>query len=146
MWNETTEKRLKIWLEFRDKINSLPLDLALKETAHLWSYAPFVNYHLDSDDISQWPDPWQLLHENEYCNLSIALGMFYTVCLSNHQIDSCKLQVISDSKGDYFNIVVVNNQYVLNYNFDEIVNISAIANSKIRNEYSSTDLKIDNYK
>lgn len=66
---------------------------------------------------------------------------------NKHNTNSFSLQIRTDeSKGSEFNIVVVNNQYVLNYIFDEVVNIDDLkSNSIIRYEYSNDDLGIDNY-
>ena len=84
MWNHTPTERLHEWKEFRNKISLASVDEAVQETSHLWSYAPYVAHYLDSIELSEWPDPWMLIHENYYCDLAKSLGMLYTLYLSHH--------------------------------------------------------------
>ena len=79
MFQLKTEDRLRAWREFRYSIGRLPLDQALQQTVELWSRAPFIPYHLDAKDRMSWPDPWQLVDENIYCDLAKALGIMYTM-------------------------------------------------------------------
>ena len=107
MWNLKPDERLHEWKEFREKIGNLTVDEAIRETIHLWSYAPFVNHYLDGLAIEEWPDPWTLLHENYYCDLAKTLGMLYTLYLSTHygkDIAQLEIQVYKNpTNGDVFN-------------------------------------------
>ena len=82
MWTLTPQERMRFWLDFRKSISEIPIADAIEKTNHLWSYAPFLRYYLTTDDISKWPTPWELIYENEYCDLARALGIVYTLWLS----------------------------------------------------------------
>jgi hypothetical protein len=146
MWYIKTDQRLRDWYEFRQKISSLPLDKACLATAKLWGTAPFVNYYLDPAKPETWPDPWMLLDENYYCDISIALGMFYTLALSEHNAE-LDLNILFDpKKKEQINIVVVNSEYVLNYYPGEIVNTSTHQlQFQVRYSYNTSDLQIASY-
>jgi len=151
MWNQKPEERLHEWKEFREKIGQLDLPQALRETSQLWSYAPYVTHYLDSIDITKWPDPWTLLHENYYCDLAKCLGMLYTLYLSNHfnkDIDTLEIRIYKDLKNrDIVNTVWVNNgKYILNLIFNEIVNKTHIDEKYVLQScYSTQDLALDLY-
>ena len=151
MWNNKPEERLHEWKEFREKIGQDNIDSALKETSHLWSYAPYVAHYLDSVDLDKWPDPWTLLHENHYCDLAKCLGMLYTLYLSSHfgkEIENLEIRVYKNPiNQDVFNTVWVNNgKYILNFIFNEIVNKTQIDKKFVlQSRYSIEDLALDLY-
>jgi hypothetical protein len=87
-----------------------------------------------------------LLDENYYCDISIALGMFYTLALSEHNAE-LDLNILFDpKKKEQINIVVVNSEYVLNYYPGEIVNTSTHQlQFQVRYSYNTSDLQIASY-
>lgn len=150
MWDLRPEERLREWKSFRLAINKMNLEQALEKTSHLWSYAPYVSHYLSPDLPQEWPDPWTLIHENYYCDLAKALGMFYTVYLCDHykQIKHLKLQVYKNPTNlDMHYIVSINQgKYILNLVFDTIVNKSSIAKDlELKYQYTVDDLKLDLY-
>ena len=151
MWNLTPTERLHEWKEFRSKIGLVSVEEALQETCHLWSYAPYVAHYLDSLEISKWPDPWMLLHENYYCDLAKSLGMLYTLYLSHHygnEITDLELRVYKNPiNQDVYNTVWINQgKYILNFNFDTVVNKTQLQENLIlKNSYSVQDLQLDVY-
>lgn len=148
MWNLFPHERLRFWQQFRQEISILPLCEALKETEHLWSYAPFVKNYLTTDDLTNWPDPWELLYENTYCGLAKALGIMYTVWLSDHNTDS-ELRIYRDqsTKENYNLVWFENGKYVLNYLHDQVVNKKQInKNLELVRIISSQELNLDRLK
>ena len=125
MWTQLPSERLRSWHDFRKEINDLDLTSAIEKTNHLWCYAPFVNHYLTTDQIADWPGPWELLYENYYCDLAKALGMLYTLYLSDHKDDlemEIRIYINPDTKQTY-NLVWINQgKYVLNLEYDEVVN------------------------
>ena len=148
MWDLRSDARLSKWREFRQSLNNLPLYESLQKVSTLWSFAPFVNTYLDPRDTTDWPDPWELLHENHYCDLAKCLGMFYTIALSKHGQD-CKLALSVlkyKKKKEYINIVSVNNTHVLNYEFNSIVNRQTVSKSfQYVYNYTEDELNIASY-
>lgn len=151
MWNYKPDERLHEWKVFREKIGQQNIDSALKETSHLWSYAPYVAHYLDSIDLEQWPDPWTLLHENYYCDLAKCLGMLYTLYLSSHfgkDIENLEIRVYKNpTNQDIVNTVWVNEgKYILNFIFNEIVNKTQLDEKFVLQScYSIKDLALDLY-
>jgi len=151
MWNLKPTERLHEWKAFRNQISDLPLDQAITETAHLWSYAPYVTHYLAAESNSEWPDPWTLLHENYYCDLAKTLGMFYTLALCSHRgkaIADLEIRVYKNIKTqDIVNTVWVNQgKYILNFTFDTIVNKTQIdENFILKYQYTEHDLQLDTY-
>ena len=125
MWTLTPSERLRSWHDFRKEINDLDLISAIQKTNHLWCYAPFVNHYLTTDQIAEWPGPWELLYENYYCDLAKALGMLYTLYLSDHK-DALDMEIriyINPDTKQIYNLVWINRgKYVLNLEYDEVVN------------------------
>jgi hypothetical protein len=146
MWYSKTNQRLRDWYEFRQDLGNKSLTEALTATAKLWGTAPFVNYSLDPGKPQTWPSPWELLDDNYYCDISLALGMFYTLALSDHSTD-LKLDILYDpEKKEQINIVVVNSEYVLNYYPSEVVNKSTHQlHFQVRYSYNTSDLQIASY-
>ena len=57
--------------------------------------APIAKFTLDPWSQNTWPEPWQLVEENLYCEFSIVLGMCFSLQLtdrfsgSNFEIHIC---------------------------------------------------------
>lgn len=137
--------RLRLWQEFRHKISQQPLEQAVVATSHLWSFAPYQKYYLTSDQIKNWPNPWELIYDNYYCNLAIALGMLYTLYLSDHRPQICiKIYIDSESKEQYNLVFVEQGKYVLNMEHDTVLNKTQIENKlKLKKTISIIDLELE---
>lgn len=145
MWNLRSDQRLNEWKRFRTSLNDLDLSSAVSATAHLWSYAPFVGHYLDPAKPEDWPDPWQLLDENYYCDLAKALGMLYTISLSKHgENTDLELQIVTDKNNNYSHLVYIDQgKYVINYWHDEVVNNTQVDNElQLRYSYTAAELKV----
>ena len=148
MWNLLPSERLRCWHDFRNSINKENFEEAIKQTSHLWSYAPYVNHYLTTDQIDNWPGPWELVYENYYCDLAKALGMLYTIYLSSHQCE-LEIRIYNDpSTKEQYNLVYIDKgKYVLNYVYDEVVNKTQVAdNLRLVKKLSTTDLKLEKIK
>jgi hypothetical protein len=123
MWNQLPSERLRSWHNFRKDLDKQSLEQALQDVQHLWSYAPYVAHYLTTDQLAAWPNPWELMYENYYCDLAKALGIVYTLYLTGHRPEM-EIQVYSDpSTKEQYNLVFVEQgKYVLNLIHDEVVN------------------------
>lgn len=137
--------RLRLWQDFRKKISAMSLDDAVRETEHLWSYAPYQKHYLSIDDIQNWPNPWELLFENYYCNLAIALGIVYTMYLSEHCVDmDIRIYVDTSTKEQYNLVFIEQGKYVLNLEHDTVLNNNDINKQlKLKKIISTKDLGLD---
>ncbi len=123
MWNLLPSERLRCWQDFRKSISQKSFEEALKDTQHLWSYAPYVAHYLTTDRIKEWPGPWELVYENYYCDLAKALGIVYTLYLSDH-CPEMEIRIYNEpSTKEQYNLVwIAKGKYVLNLVHDEVVN------------------------
>jgi len=77
-------------------------------------------YHLHWDDQDTWPDPWELLSDNLYCDVARGLGILYTISLLEHP-DLTDAELVLTDEGH--NLVLVNKRkYILNWDAENIVN------------------------
>lgn len=113
-------ERLRSWRELRIKIESLTLDQKCIEIDRWWQQAPLINHYLHWTDTKNWPDPWTLLSENNYCTLTRALGICYTLLMSN--ISDIELVQATDCQCEEHNLVLVDNaKYILNFWPDSVI-------------------------
>jgi len=144
MWfDESPDDRILSWRLWRDELEKNSLDEVVGIIAKDWSKVPVVMHYLAPDQISNWPNPWQLITDNLYCDLSIALGMYYSLALLDHpKITDLRLQVYKVPEG-WLNLSSINQgKYVLNYNHGKVVNNSQlnISQKNLRFEYLNIDL------
>jgi len=76
------EERLAMWHDFRNSIDSS--ENPIQDTLEYYNTAPRVSINTDPWDNATWPDPWELVYENQYCRFCILLGICYTLQLSTH--------------------------------------------------------------
>ena len=120
MWPATFEQQLLDWNQLREQNSDVELETLLTNVNNWWWRAPMINHHLHWDNHQQWPDPWQLLADNQWCDLARALGIVYTV-LMIHPDKASSIDLIQTDKHD--NLVSINNfKYILNWAPGEILN------------------------
>lgn len=114
----------------------MDIDRCLKAINDWWFRAPIVNHHLHRDDVPNWPDPWQLLDDNLYCDLARALGIVYTLMsIGRHDISDIKIIYTEND-----NLVQVNQGlYILNWAPGEMLN-NLSKEFKVRKTISSQQL------
>ena len=123
MWPRSYQDRLVAWVELRHLCQNLDLEPALVAVNDWWQKTPWRPYYLHWDDHANWPDPWQLLADNVYCDLARAVGIVYTLhLLKRNDITELGLIQTDDS-----NLVQVNlGKYILNWNAGHLLNIESI--------------------
>jgi hypothetical protein len=114
IFQSTYEARLQDWFQLRTSVTSLPIEQQCITIDEWWQDAPLVTHHLHPQDIDNWPDPWELLSENTYCEVARALGMCYTL----HLIGITDIELVlarNDTAEDVVLVLVDNAKYILNY-------------------------------
>lgn len=150
MWKLPASTRLSKWQDFRHSIDDLPLETALEKVSDLWSSTPCMPYYLDHTNIGNWPDPWELITENYYCDIARCLGIVYTIYFSRHRDEiepEVRVYQDADSRHLYTVVWLNDGKYILNYSDGEIVNTRQIEEKQLKllHQYSSIDLKLDQY-
>ena len=131
IWPATFAARLESWNLLRDRCQTLPIESALNEINSWWFQAPWTPYYLHWDDQPTWPDPWQLLSDNVYCDLARGLGIVYTISMLG-RADMADTTLILTEDGSNL-VQVAKEKYILNWNLEEIVN--TFTKVKIKKQY-----------
>ena len=120
MWYPDFADRLESWAGLRTTVQSQSLEQALLTINQWWVKTPWQAYYLHWDDQPMWPDPWQLLEDNVFCEVARGLGILYTISMIDHpEIASADLVTTVDG----YNLVQINKGiYILNWERDSIVN------------------------
>ena len=122
-WPATFEARLDSWNQLRTQVAGQPVESALETINSWWFQSPWTAYHLHWDDQNSWPDPWQLLSDNMYCEVARGLGILYTItCLNRGDMDSAELVLTNDDR----NLVLLDkSKYILNWDQTVVLNTSS---------------------
>jgi diadenosine tetraphosphatase ApaH/serine/threonine PP2A family protein phosphatase len=114
IFQSTYEARLQDWFQLRTSVTSLPIEQQCVTIDEWWQQCPLVTHHLHPQDIDNWPDPWELLSENTYCEVARALGMCYTLHLIG--VNDIELVLARNNTAEDIVLVLVDNaKYILNY-------------------------------
>jgi len=131
MWPKTFGDRLATWNLLRDQCQNLSAESALRQINTWWFGAPWRPYYLHWDDAKTWPDPWQLLSDDIYCELARGLGILYTISLLERS-DLQPAHLVLTETGH--NLVLVRqSKYILNWEANSILNTNQ--EIKIQRQY-----------
>ena len=136
MWYKDFADRLESWADLRTQNRELPLEEALQNINDYWQESPWQPYYLHWDDQPNWPDPWQLLSDNVYCDLARGLGILYTISLLDRTDMADATLVLTE---DGTNLVqVAKEKYILNWKAEDIVN--TFTKVKIKRQYQKKQI------
>ena len=149
MWKSEVSERLVHWRAFRIEIGGMPLPKAIQATAQLWQNCPHKSHYLTPEDPESWPNAWDLITENYYCDLAKCLGIVYTLYLSDHKASiEFEIRIYYDTESRVtYNLAWLNQgKYVLNFLDDEIVNNTSIDKKhKLLYRWTANDLNLEKY-
>lgn len=126
MFDRHGTDRIAAWKEFRDNLETS--DHPLEEVAELWSHAPFVSSYLDPKNPANWPDPWHLILDLRLDDLAIALGMLYTIKLTQRFMNTkCEIHMsMLPNNNEPSYMLIVDDTHVLNLEYKDVVSIDKI--------------------
>lgn len=107
--------RLAHWKTFRKDLVNQTLPAQISAVAEYWSKAPLGVCAYDMDTAEDWPNPWELIHNNQWCRSSIAIGMENTLRLAGIANERLTLQLITDDLYQALLVLIIDDTYVLNY-------------------------------
>ena len=137
MWPRSYQDRLQSWVSLRNRCQVLEIDQSLLQINQWWFLTPWTPYYLHWDDRKNWPDPWQLLADNVFCDLARALGIAYTIMIIEHE----KILKVELAEANSSNLVLINGgKYILNWDPQELLNISSVS-FDIKKIINSEELK-----
>jgi hypothetical protein len=107
------EARLKNWYDLRDRLRDVDIKEKCVEIDKFWQQCPLSTHYLHPIDIEVWPDPWELIYDNNYCVYARSLGMVYTLLL----LGVTEIELIEAKDDNYEDVVLVlvKGTYILNY-------------------------------
>ena len=134
--------RILQWRSWRQELDNLEIGPALDLVAKTWMMVPRVNHYLAPDLFDSWPNPWELINDNIYCDLAVALGMFYSLQLSKHSAHhEFDLMTLRDSSGWIHLCRIDHGLSVLNWWEGKIVNTPTLPpGTEIIHHYNKVDL------
>lgn len=113
MWSGNFSKRLQDWRDLRDSVGCIEPQAALTKINRWWFQTPWSPYYLHWDDRAHWPDPWQLLSDNIYCDVARGLGIVYTISmLERHEFADSELIL---TKENHNLVQIQQGKYILNW-------------------------------
>jgi hypothetical protein len=132
MFNKKFEDRLSDWVEFR---NTLETDSdPIKKVIEFFNKAPLGGLAADPYDRKTWPNPWQLIQENIYCDFVKLLAICYTLQLCDRFSGyKYRLYIAQDVKQTYY-LLEFNNQ-IIGYDIDNIVGVDVLETLNIETKY-----------
>lgn len=126
-----TEDRLHAWVELRNHL--VHSEDALQEIADYWSTIKTIpfNNNVDPYNYKSWPTPWELIEDNVYDDLTLAIVIGYTVKLTERFKNSTvEIRTMVDfSRTRLYNLVYVDNEFVLNFDKNIVIKARDIDDS-----------------
>jgi len=137
-WQLTPQERLKEWRKWRKQVESQDDEDCLQSIVDWWKFTPIGSRAIDPYESTEWPNPWELIHTGNFDENAIALGMAYTL----HLMDwPCEVVLLQDMKKQFIGLVVlVDNTYIMNYNYGTVDKLRDLTNCEIVNRWSTEDL------
>ena len=114
-WFESPSKRLALWREFRKSLDTDNIIDVCDTVLQWWQSAPLVSISIDPVDSTQWPTPWEMFHQGDFCEDSLALGMAYTIYYANSNIENRLLYITCKEKSFQRLCALIDNKYLLNF-------------------------------
>lgn len=119
-WFESPATRLNRWREFRQTLDSSDSLAVCRTVLSWWESAPLVSITIDPVNPDQWPTPWEMLHQGDFCENSLALGMAYTIYYANISIPVDLMYITCRAEGFQKLCAWVDNKHLLNFTRGEI--------------------------
>ena len=118
MFHKNYEQRLKSWSCLRQILETA--DDPFSKLLITYNQAPYVSIHTDPWTKESWPDPWQLILENQYDEFCRVLGMCYSLQLTDRFSESnFEIHIVIDKKDSMFNYLLYIDKSLISYPIGE---------------------------
>ena len=128
MFEKPYQERLLFWRELRDslEVSKNPI----QDTIDFYNCAPHCSIATDPYTPSSWPDPWELLEENNYCAFVKILAICYTLQLTDVLSQaSYEIHITRDNKSSSTYYLLFVDDQVIGFNGDTHVHRSKLPNT-----------------
>lgn len=130
------DERLRDWKDFRKEVACIDnIEEQLLIVQEYWNKQPFILRYIDIDRPQNWPRPWKMVYNGDYCISAKVYLMEQTLLLADekrYRPENLRLAYVDNKLiSDAFMILIYDNKYVLNYQYDQIVNFDSVKKSCI---------------
>lgn len=141
MFFEDFDTRLQSWVDFRRLIET-DKD-PLQKVVDFWNKAPLSSRICDPFDNTTWPDPWELLANNDYCEFSKILAIYYTLVLTERFNNAYfEIQISKDVEAHEILYLLIVDDHVIGYLYDRpVLQEELPTNLNIQSSYPMLDDK-----
>ena len=125
MFEKKYEERLVIWRDFRTTLETTKDPI--QDTIDFYNQAPLCLIAADPYTPSTWPDPWELLEENNYCSFVKILAICYTLQLTDVLSQaSYEIHITRDNENSETYYLLYVDDIVIGFNGDTHVHRSKL--------------------
>lgn len=111
MFNKTYEERLILWRKFRASLETS--ETPIEDVIMFYKQAPQCKLHTNPWDQSTWPNPWEVLKENEYCDFTRVLAICYSLQLTDcFKGSNFEIHISTDNSLGYVYLLSVDNKII----------------------------------
>jgi hypothetical protein len=115
MFTKNYEEQLASWKSFRDSLETT--ETPFEDVVQQYAKAPGTRLTCDPWDQKNWPGPWELLQENQYCEFGTVLGMCYSLQLTD-RFKGSKFEIhisTNREKSETHYLLIVDDHTVVGY-------------------------------
>lgn len=125
MFNKKFEERLVAWQQFRSSVETSLTPF--EDTVNFFGSAPLVSMQVDPWTLENWPTPWELIHENQYCDFSKILVICYTLQLTDRFTDKdFEIHIYTNNKESTTHYLLFVQEKVIGYDWKCIIDRSQL--------------------
>lgn len=127
MFTKSFYERLRLWRHLRNEVETSenPYQMVLD----FWASVPLSSRYADPYDSSSWPDPWELIHQNVYCEFLQLLAVCYTLQLTERFSHSdFEIHITLDKKNDRLVYLLFVDNHAIGYYNNGCINANDIQN------------------
>ena len=128
MFDKKYEERLAIWRELRTdlEVSKDPI----QDVIDFYSNASMCLIASDPYTPSAWPDPWELLEENNYCPFVKILAICYTLQLTDRFSQSVfEIHITHDKERSATDYLLYVDDHVIGLNGESYVHRKEVPNT-----------------
>ena len=117
MFVEDYSLRLQAWHDFRSNLESHADPF--QHVIDMYQSVPQVSIHTDAWDQKTWPQPWELISENQYCAFCTVLGMCYSLQLTDRFKEaSAEIHICIDRENNELYYLLIIEDRIIGYEPD----------------------------
>ena len=136
MFDKDYFTRVKIWRNFRIDLESS--ENPLIDVIYFWNTVPISAIAADPYDKETWPNPWELLKENTYCEFTKILAIYYTLQLTDRFSQShFEIHIVLDKKESAMKYLLFVDNQAIGYYYDRSIDTEELPNLECQMRYNA---------